>query len=396
MKKICERLVIVLFAAVIFAVPILTIYLPKQTYSAYENRDLAQWPKFSWDSLLDGSYMDALEDYYADHFAERDKLLEGFVGWQLHVLKKPVINEVTIQGDTLLPDLGFDQDANETYHTSIEQMADSLQQLNQTVKENGGTFYYIGVPIQQSILREVYPSYMDNRDSFRDYLETSFFSALQKRGVRYLDLYPYFAQKLDKGGKRYYSKVDHHYTFYGALETYQQIMNAVNQEREEPLTVLTEKDLDLKTIDLPFYGSRSRKLYNQFRSSEKLIIGNPRNSIPFERVDHGADVPNTVYTLPDADAAYVTYDVYMGGDKGETVIKTNRPELPNVLIFGDSFTNPVECLLYYSFNEMHSLDLRIYQERTLTQYIESYQPDIVICIRDDTMYINNEGNGSFQ
>ena len=28
----------------------------------------------------------------------------------------------------------------------------------------------------------------------------------------------------------------------------------------------------------------------------------------------------------------------MGGDIAETVIQTDRPELPNALIFGDSFT----------------------------------------------------------
>lgn len=395
MKKFCEWITILLFVAVIFAVPILTIYMPKQTYSAYENRDLEKLPKYSAKSLLDGSYMENLETYYADHFVERDKLLEGYVAWQLHVLRKPVVNEVTMQGDTLLPDLGFDEKTNEFYKSSITNMTESLQKLDQTIKSYGGTFYYVGVPIQQSVLRDLYPSYMNNAGEFRDYLEHYFFTALQQRRIRYLDLYPYFSQKV-KESDRYYSKVDHHYTFYGALETYQQIINAINQDRETLLTVLQESDLDFQTIDLPFYGSRSRKLYNQFQTTEKLTIANPKNPIPFERIDHGADVPNTVYTLPGKDDTYVTYDVYMGGDKGETVIRTNRPELPNVLIFGDSFTNPIESLLYYSFNEMHSLDLRIYQERTLTQYIESYQPDIVICVRDDTMYINSDGNGHFR
>lgn len=40
----------------------------------------------------------------------------------------------------------------------------------------------------------------------------------------------------------------------------------------------------------------------------------------------------------------------MGGDIGESVITTNRPKLPNILIYGDSFTNPLETLLWTQAN----------------------------------------------
>ena len=50
----------------------------------------------------------------------------------------------------------------------------------------------------------------------------------------------------------------------------------------------------------------------------------------------------------------VQYSVYMGGDMAETVVCTNRPELPSILIVGDSFTNPVEALCVYSFHEIRS------------------------------------------
>ena len=88
------------------------------------------------------------------------------------------------------------------------------------------------------------------------------------------------------------------------------------------------------------------------------------------------------------------YDLYMCGDRAETVIKTNRPQLPDVLIYGDSFTNALECLAYYSFDEMRSIDLRHYDKMSLADYIEEYKPDYVICIRDYEALIKTEGNGS--
>ncbi len=103
-------------------------------------------------------------------------------------------------------------------------------------------------------------------------------------------------------------------------------------------------------------------------------------------MDNGQEVEPTVLRLPENDTAPVEYLVYMGGDKGETILRTDRPELPKVLIFGDSFTNALETLLYPSFDEMRSLDLRHYNAKTLWEYIEEYQPDIVLDIRDDSSW----------
>lgn len=91
---------------------------------------------------------------------------------------------------------------------------------------------------------------------------------------------------------------------------------------------------------------------------------------------------------------YVTYSLYMGGDYANTVIDTGREELPSILIYGDSFTNAVECIAYLSFDEMHSLDLRYYKEMSLDEYIQTVQPDIVVCIRDyEELLIRTQNGG---
>ena len=84
----------------------------------------------------------------------------------------------------------------------------------------------------------------------------------------------------------------------------------------------------------------------------------------------------------------------MGGDFAETVLATDRPELPDVLIFGDSFTNALETLLYTSFDETRILDLRHYTEQSLKDYIADNQPDIVLCVQNDTFYYTAGGNNA--
>ena len=101
-----------------------------------------------------------------------------------------------------------------------------------------------------------------------------------------------------------------------------------------------------------------------------------------------------MYLFPTTEAEDVTYSAYMGGDIGETVIRTNRPELKNALIFGDSYTNPIETLLWTGFNETRSLDYRYYDEKSLLEYIDEYQPDVVITVRDESVYLVGDGNGN--
>ena len=92
-------------------------------------------------------------------------------------------------------------------------------------------------------------------------------------------------------------------------------------------------------------------------------------------------------------ALYLSLIHILGGDIGETIINTHRPEFPNILIYGDSFTNPIETLLWTQANELRCVDFRYYTEKSLSDYILSYHPDIVICVRDETTYLTAEGNG---
>lgn len=50
---------------------------------------------------------------------------------------------------------------------------------------------------------------------------------------------------------------------------------------------------------------------------------------------------------------------------GGTTIDTGRRELPSILIYGDSFTNAVESIAWYSFDRMESADFRYYKDKTL-------------------------------
>ena len=273
-----------------------------------------------------------------------------------------------------------------------EHMAEELAHLRDVVEEYGGHFCYAAVPGQYAYYPDAYPDFLNNREAYTALEVPALTHAMAERGMDLLDMGPV----LDTAGnpREYYSMADYHYQFGGAYLTYRAILERLSAELGTELTILDGNSLAVETLPNPYLGSRGRKLFGLEDCGEHLTIGLPRAPVPFTRTDNGTETAPTVYALPATGTEGVLYSLYMGGDVGETVIETNRPDLPSILIYGDSFTNPVECLAYYSFDEMRSIDLRHYREMPLADYIRLHQPDIVVGIRDYEALLSTDYNGN--
>jgi len=187
--------------------------------------------------------------------------------------------------------------------------------------------------------------------------------------------------------------VDNHFSIYGAYLAYLEIMNAVNADTDLDVTTLRDGDFEFTELPNPYLGSRQRKLFNLWRNGETLSIVSPAVDVPFTRTDNGTESTPSVYDFPGNTWDTVPYSLYMGGDMPSTVIDTEREELPSILVYGDSFTNAVECILWYGFDKMYSLDMRYYTDSTLGEFISEHKPDIVVCIRDYEALISTDYNG---
>ena len=222
---------------------------------------------------------------------------------------------------------------------------------------------------------------MENRAAQYDATRAAFTAAMEAHGVAMLDLTETYRAVDDL--TEYYSTVDHHYTLKGAALAYQTVCDALELPFVQP---------DVQVTDQVFIGTYNRKLYGLSPVSEQFQ-SDFSESIPYSRWDNGE---RTDRPMIDASGAEAYYTAYMGGDMGETIVQTGRPELGKILIVGDSFTNAFETLCYRSFGEMRSLDFRHYSETSLTEYIRDYQPDVVLVMRDDLTCLNTGGNGTLE
>ena len=390
MKKASQILFFIILAVVFVSVPVATV-VGRSSVSFYEQRTLAHLPALTRASLADGSFFADAETFLSDHFGGRDRLIKADIRLRL-MLDKPVVNGLVVNSRSLVTDHGFVRWDNGYLDASAAARAEQYRELQEVVEANGGYFCFLTVPYHSTYFASDYPAYMDDRLWHTDRLRGCFQTAMEAVGVPYLDMYTaYKAQGLPR---EFYYETDHHYSLRGGFAAYEALTAKLRAETDWAFSDNTAADdFDFVTLPNPFLGSANRKLYGLWETSDRAEIARPKADIPFTRTDNGVPSEARVYDVPENETALVTYSLYMGGDIGETVIRTDRPDRPNILIYGDSFSNALESLLWTQANELCSLDLRHYSAMTLREYIAEYKPDIVICVRDETVLYSETGNG---
>lgn len=378
MKNKLNLLFIGAVACILLALPVGTLLSPKSDYSIFENRSLAEAPVLTRETLLDGRFFDGAETWYKDHVVLRNQMLEAATLFQKYVLHKPAVNDILPSQGSLLPVVApkYAPCASEE---EIDAAADELAALKAAADTYGGQVIYMGVPGQITMFADSYPDCLSDTPRYFRATGEKFAGALEQAGIAFIDGHDYLTQEM-------YFRVDHHFGVTGGYAVYEKLCGAAG------VRAVPKDRFTFSCLPNPFYGSRNRKIYDLTSIKDALEVFAPDALVPFDRYDNGQKVESKTLNLPENEQAIVTED-YMGGDIAETVLQTHRPELPDLLIYGDSYTNAVECFAYLSFNETRALDLRHYEEMSLCDYVRRHRPDFIVCIRDDGNYTNLTGNG---
>lgn len=391
MKKIIELAFLLLTLGSLCFLAVYTVCSEKETYSYYENRDLQELPGLNYDALHTGTYLTRMESYLSDHAAGREKLTRLDTAINISLLHRPVVNETVIGDDILLPFLDYQTVSRDEIYHEAEKEAETLNTINNAVTGYGGVYCYVAVPGQYTYFSDRYPRYLSSHAQLTDLTVSALRDALNARSIPFLDLGE--AYQAAGNPDSFFSTVDHHYTAYGAFFAYQQILSYLNTTQGGSFPILQEDDISFTPVDWHHLGSRARKIFDLTDLEVPLYAMIPREPVSFVRTDNGYASTSSVYSLPEDPDAPLTYSFYMGGDVAHTEIYTYRSQLPTVLIYGDSYTNALESILYLSCDTMYSIDLRYYTDGTLTEFIQQTQPDYVICLRDYSVLLSGAGNG---
>ncbi|MBN2248047.1 MAG: hypothetical protein JW733_05045 [Coriobacteriia bacterium] len=382
-ERIAQHVVVVIFVITVFVVLAAQMLIPDETTSLLERRDLAEPPTWTVAALKDGSYFGGWETYLSEQMPWREQWVQLYSGFRLKVLGRQYINGVYFGSDGYLlngPQLAPGPDIGE----QIESAAARLAELNQRVESYGGRFVYLHVPDKQMIYRKHYPWYVEWPEGF-DEVDVELIDLLEAEGVPAIDLRSEF---LERTSEELFYRTDHHWTFDGAYLGYTRLVEHFG------LTPYSLDDLDVTRLPNPFVGSHNRRIGMAVTATDRLAFATPRVPVPYTMTVPGGE-PVPMFAMPEDPSEPVDYLAFMGGDLGEVIIDTNRPELPDALLVGTSFTNAIEPLLYLNFDQLRILDLRAYHEMSVHDYVAAHQPDCVMLLVSSHEILVDEGNAHF-
>lgn len=406
-QRFAKTIGVSLLSGVVVVIAVVLLLAPRSTISYEENRVLAEKPKFSLTSLLDGSYTSGWSEYYNDTVPFRSKLKKTisammqwtgvqseedtvFFGNVSQVKKKtttPVETTESVETTVAVAAAGSDETNTEpavttTVVTTTEDPDDGpaaeigegiILDHKRAVCVYGGSFsvgqdytetlnayqqdlgsdvqvYSLVAPTAVSYyLPEEYANYTasetENIDNINSYL----------KGVKPVDVYnalkPHTAEAI-------YARTDHHWLPLGAYYA----AEAFAKVADVPFASLSDYDTATKK---DYVGS----MYTYTESA--VLLDNPEEFTYYiPKNKYKTTYYSTSFTDPTEGDLLMNLDgydnsmyylVFMGGDDKITHVETDCKNGRTLVIFKDSYGNALVPCLTSSFENIYVCDMRYFE-----------------------------------
>lgn len=406
-QRFSKTMGVSLLSGVVVVVAVVLLLAPRSTISYEENRLLAEKPKFSLTSLLDGSYTSGWSEYYNDTVPFRSKLKKTisammqwtgvqseedtvFFGNVSQVKKKtttPVATTESVETTVAVAAVGNDETNTEpavttTVVTTTEDPNDEpaaeigegiILDHKRAVCVYGGSFsvgqdyaetlnayqqdlgsdvqvYSLVAPTAVSYyLPEEYANYTasetENIDNINSYLNSV------KPVDAYNALKPHTAEAI-------YARTDHHWLPLGAYYA----AEAFAKVADVPFASLSDYDTATKK---DYVGS----MYTYTESA--VLLDNPEEFTYYiPKNKYKTTYYSTSFTDPTEGDLLMNLDgydnsmyylVFMGGDDKITHVETDCKNGRTLVIFKDSYGNALVPCLTSSFENIYVCDMRYFE-----------------------------------
>ena len=186
-KKLANILVTLGFLGFLALMLVVTLVRPKESWSYYENRNLARPAELTLENLWNGTYPNSVESVLQDHAAGRNTMLKLSTWLDLEVFHRPVVNEIVPTQDKLLGYLAYETVDPQYIHDRAQEIGDIQAQLRDVVESCGGSYYYVALPGQYHYFADQYPDYLNSGADKASLTLKEFTAAMEERGVNLID-----------------------------------------------------------------------------------------------------------------------------------------------------------------------------------------------------------------
>lgn len=347
MTKTYGRFLTVLFSLFLAGLLVWHIVLPDRAKSETENRTLAQIPEFSWEALVDGSYTESVEEYFADQFPLRDQWMVLKARAE-QLLGKREFNNVYLCGDTLISKV----------ETPVEGLVDkNLSYIDRLIGKTDARVTLGLIPSAVEVWKDKLPAGAQSWDQTELLAQSDvdFHGAL-----------------LDHADKPVFYRTDHHWTTLGAFYGANALLESLRKE------ALKAEDFTVETASDSFCGTLYSQSGVHWVTPDTLEFWVEEDGLQVTSWRTGKEEAAPLY-----ERSYLEvkdkYSAFLGGNQPLCVIKNeNVTDGSKLLLVRDSYGDSLAPFLAQRFEEVHLVDLRYYRFPVSVYAAENEIDDIAV------------------
>lgn len=349
-----NRLIAVVFTAVIFIGSITAWCYPVKEYSKEENRALQKMPEFNFQRLIRGKYIKEFENFTTDQFPLRN----GWVAVKSYsdlALGKKDNGKVYFGSDeTLFSMDDIDLKQQRVNVKLLCKMLDNIKSVNPKV----GMSVLIA-PTAPQIWKDKLPMYAQVPSMKQ--VDDVFEDKVLKSGAKYIKTYSALKENQEK---YIYYRTDHHWTTYGAY------LAANEFKKRNGFSPRAISDYRIKRVSNNFYGTNQSKTNIENISPDSIYgyVLKKQADIKIERTEQG----NRKIThrdglyFPEFLKEKDKYSYFLGGNSPLIKIRCDhRGEATErgrtLLVIRDSYANCFIPFLTDEYDKILAVDFRYFK-----------------------------------
>lgn len=332
---------LILSALLLFGITLVNLFWPKRTQIELENRKAAQFPTFSVQGLLDGSWQSSFSTWMQDQFLLRDQWINTQRATDEAVFQKVEEGNILIGQDGWMFTKLFSVD-----DATQKQLDKNVQAVADFAANYPGRVTFLLAPSASVIYEDMLPTGAPMIDE-NAMLDEIFAKIGESASV--LDLRQTFTENKEE---YLYFKTDHHWTPYGAYLAYQQFCNLKGLI---PFDLNAHEAVTVEDFQGTHYSAT--RLWNvQNDSITYYPLDNP---MTIYRITGEAQYePETTENLINTEKFDTRdkYAAFLDGNNGYSVIEGNGTG--SILVVKDSYANSFIPYLTENYAKIGVVDFR--------------------------------------
>ena len=376
-KRNNNIITVIVMAGLFFSISFLSWFQKDKLYSESERRILKSFPKISFETVLEGKFMEEFEAYCLDQFPFRDSFRSlkamvkyGILGQKdnngIYLAKGHLSKmEYPIQGEML--DYAS-QKFNFIYETYL--------------KQQGSKCYFAIVPDKNYVLAEE-SGYLS-----LDYEELFSYMEQKMQFAKFLDITPYISLED-------YYKTDTHWRQECILDVAYFLKESMSGESKEIMSeeiiLKAHEELaqyEVNVLKNPFYGVYYGQAALPVEPDTIYYLNNEAlKECKVTSFDTGKPQETVIYNM-EKGWGKDPYELFLSGTSALQIIENPLvKETKELIIFRDSFGSSLIPLLVKDYSKITVIDIRYVQSNQLRNFIDFHGQDTLFLY--STVILNN-------